>query len=512
MKQQDSLLTKATEHQFKNRDSAIYYFKNGYARRIQEKDSIRAVRLLIELSALYAHNVDYEKSYNGYWKALILAEKSKNLNAQSDAYLGLGWLYSFFKRNDAAVKYFNKSLRIKKGLVSTKKLHENFLCEVYFSMACHYRENNKFTKANKYLDSLRIIKEANPNSGKSYYYESESAYLASINGFHDSALKKLNNSKVYFETHDPSYLVIIYSLLGEVYKNMQRLQESQTYFKKALETSYKYNSHVNYRLKAYQSLYKLNKENNHKDEALHYLLRYTNLKSEIYGIDNKHNQFLFEIKDKYRLEKEQQQDLIDQQKIKKLEQEEKIWFWQLSLLFVVILALLIFGFLFIKYLRNKHKNEKTHLLEKQKTEIKRQNDIIEIKNKELTESALRLIEKDEFISNIKTKLDSKDHIDINVLKRLIRSFQGNTINNWLEFEARFTSINKSFYECLKAAYPNLKKSDLRICALVKLHFSSKDMSKLLGISIDSVHTLRHKLRKKLGLSRKDNLDEFISKF
>ena len=58
----------------------------------------------------------------------------------------------------------------------------------------------------------------------------------------------------------------------------------------------------------------------------------------------------------------------------------------------------------------------------------------------------------------------------------------------------------------------LKQTDLKICALVKLNFPSKDMAKLLGISVESVHTSRHRLRKKLGLERNDNLEEFINKF
>ncbi|MFW2376918.1 MAG: helix-turn-helix transcriptional regulator, partial [Cellulophaga baltica] len=81
-----------------------------------------------------------------------------------------------------------------------------------------------------------------------------------------------------------------------------------------------------------------------------------------------------------------------------------------------------------------------------------------------------------------------------------------------EFEARFTAINQSFYKNLKDTYPSLSQTDLKLCALVKLNFSSKEMSSLLGISIESVHTSRYRLRKKLNLERNDNLTEFIANF
>ena len=82
--------------------------------------------------------------------------------------------------------------------------------------------------------------------------------------------------------------------------------------------------------------------------------------------------------------------------------------------------------------------------------------------------------------------------------------------NWEEFEARFISVNKGFYERLKAKYPKLTQGDLKLCALIKLNFSSKDMARLMGISVESVHTTRYRLRKKLGLNREDNLTEFIT--
>ena len=153
------------------------------------------------------------------------------------------------------------------------------------------------------------------------------------------------------------------------------------------------------------------------------------------------------------------------------------------------------------------------MAEKQKQSLKSQNKIMELKNKELTEAALRLIEKDEFINSVKKKLsDQESSTDNRVIKRVLKTFQGTPNKNWTEFEARFTSINQSFYNNLKSRFPDLSATDQKICALVKLNFPSKDMARLLGISVESVHTSRYRLRKKLGLGRTENLEEFISNF
>lgn len=508
---QDSIFSKALSLKFKNQDSAIFYFKKGFNIRINQKDTLRAIHQLVGLSELYSHNLNFEKSYDGYWKALLLAEKSNDAFSKSKIYSGLGWLYSFYHRDKKAVEYFNKSVSIRKRLRDQKIIHGSYISINYFAFACHYRTNNNFTKARLYLDSLKLVKESNPKLSKSYYYESEFGYLASLDGDHSTALQKLNLAKEYFKSSNPSYLVVINTLIGKVYLRMKDPIKAEFHFKKSLQISNQYNSHLNYRLDVYNQLYELSLRNGKNKDAVNYLLKAKELNGKIFGINSPENAPPFEIKDQYRIEKEKQLQLINEQKIKELEHEDRIWFLQSILLGITIIFLLLFGYFFIQKIRAKHKNEKKLLKEKQKLELKRQTEIIEIKNKELTESALRIIEKDKFIDSFNKKLKSESGtVDVNVIKRILRSIKGNSKNNWSEFEARFTSINQSFYKELKTKFPDLRQSDLKLCALAKLNFSSKDMANLLGISVESIHTSRSRLRKKLGLKRNDNLEEFMN--
>jgi DNA-binding CsgD family transcriptional regulator len=70
-------------------------------------------------------------------------------------------------------------------------------------------------------------------------------------------------------------------------------------------------------------------------------------------------------------------------------------------------------------------------------------------------------------------------------------------------------VNKHFYTRLKQNYPEISANDLKICALIKLNLSIKEMAAILNISPDSVKTARHRLRKKLQLSTEENLTDFI---
>ena len=51
-----------------------------------------------------------------------------------------------------------------------------------------------------------------------------------------------------------------------------------------------------------------------------------------------------------------------------------------------------------------------------------------------------------------------------------------------------------------------------MCAYLKMDLSSKEIAPLLNITVRSVEMTRYRIRKKLGLSREDNLTEFLQKF
>ena len=45
-----------------------------------------------------------------------------------------------------------------------------------------------------------------------------------------------------------------------------------------------------------------------------------------------------------------------------------------------------------------------------------------------------------------------------------------------------------------------------------MDLSSKEMAPLLGMTVRSVEMTRYRLRQKLGLSREDNLSDFLQRF
>lgn len=131
------------------------------------------------------------------------------------------------------------------------------------------------------------------------------------------------------------------------------------------------------------------------------------------------------------------------------------------------------------------------------------------KESQMSALTLQMLQKNELLLELKEKLD---RIDASRLDSSIEKIVNQGLNRdkeWADFNLYFESINKHFYSRLRERFPEISANDLKLCALIRLNLSSKDMANILNISPDSVKTARYRLRKKLQLNTEDNLTAFI---
>jgi DNA-binding CsgD family transcriptional regulator len=83
---------------------------------------------------------------------------------------------------------------------------------------------------------------------------------------------------------------------------------------------------------------------------------------------------------------------------------------------------------------------------------------------------------------------------------------------WEEFEKWFTKIHSGFIESLRSKHSNLSITEIKVCALLRLNMNSKEIASLMNIQPESVSMSRYRIRKKLALPRKQNLNEYLSQF
>lgn len=141
---------------------------------------------------------------------------------------------------------------------------------------------------------------------------------------------------------------------------------------------------------------------------------------------------------------------------------------------------------------------------------------IDFKRKEQMSIALNIIQKNQFLEKLRTKIDKiinksdTDQAELSKLKKLIVE-NLSVDKDRQRFNIYINELNRDFYFRLLNRYPNLTDNEQRLCALVRLNLSSKDMASILNISTKSVEVNRHRLRKKMHLKRENNLTELISK-
>ena len=150
-------------------------------------------------------------------------------------------------------------------------------------------------------------------------------------------------------------------------------------------------------------------------------------------------------------------------------------------------------------------------------EKQRLSDEVEFKNKELAINVMNLLKKNEFLVEHTNRLieiqqkAAEPDIKSDILQ-LIKGLQrGSGDEIWDEFEVRFRQVHSGFYDRLLLKFPDLSSNELKLCALLKLNLSTKEICELTGQRPASLDVARSRLRKKLGMiSSQTNLVSFLA--
>jgi ligand-binding sensor domain-containing protein len=161
-----------------------------------------------------------------------------------------------------------------------------------------------------------------------------------------------------------------------------------------------------------------------------------------------------------------------------------------------------------------------HQLEMEKTEkeiIKLQNEKLAneviYKNRELADVSMHLVERSDALIKVKDELQqlykkTGGNHDVKKAIQLVNDIEKNN-TNWEQFAAHFDEVNNDFLKKLKAKFPELTNTDLKVCAYLQLKLASKEIAQLMNISVRGVEISRYRLRKKLQLTAGQSLTDFL---
>jgi hypothetical protein len=148
------------------------------------------------------------------------------------------------------------------------------------------------------------------------------------------------------------------------------------------------------------------------------------------------------------------------------------------------------------------------------------------KSQELANSTMNVIRKNEILLELNKGIEKiYDEMEKPDTPKLVTAIKNRLANmqkeikqnierddNWKKFAENFDMIYENYLKRLKEQFPSLSKSDLKLCAYLKMGLNSKDIAPLQNMTFRSVEMCRHRLRKKMDLVRDVNLTDFLQNF
>ena len=162
-----------------------------------------------------------------------------------------------------------------------------------------------------------------------------------------------------------------------------------------------------------------------------------------------------------------------------------------------------------------------HQLEIEKSEkeiVKLNNEKLEqevlVKTKELASTSMQLLENSGTLVKVRDELakigvNDEEASELKRVNNLLKDVEKNSAN-WDQFASHFDELNDGFLNKLKSNHAGLSRNDLKVCAYLKLNFTTKQIAQLQNITVRGVEIHRYRLRKKLPVGKDQSLSDFLN--
>jgi len=467
-------------------DSSLYYTTEAYKIKIEMGSSPKQIgKALVNIGNAYSSSNKNKESIEYFVDALELFIPINDSFNISKCYNNIGLAHMQIGDTLESIKYYEKSLDINRAVNDRRAIAISLInLSGLYAIKGEIQKAQTFLleglKAGNELGNKQLTSTANQNMAKLYYQE----------GNLEKALEYAKKAaSIISETKEMDLDEGNKLLLSNIYEEMGNFKLSLQY-------------HKQFKI-LYDSAF-----NTGNTE------RFNRLQTE-FETSKKEQEIIL-------LKKDKENQLLEN-KILKNRQSTYIIVIGLILILVIITGFMIY----LKRKKDKqihrqkdlyHKKEKELAqseLEKSKLKEEELQQSVIYKSKQLSTHALHMMQKNTMLQEIqssimemskKAPVDDKSNYK-RVLLQIGQSLRSQ--KDWDVFKLYFEDVNRNFYNKLNEINPDLSKNDYRICALIKLNMSSKEMTSVLNVALNSVKSSRYRLKKKLGLDTGDKLEEFL---
>lgn len=435
-------------------------------------DSLKLFIVYQQIANIYRYLKNFSKVRENYMHAYEIAKKLNKKDLLAESYHSFGF-------------YFLEDYMLNSTTNNLYKL-DSSLC--YF---------NKSITTHKSVKNYKKINRAISNKSRVYdYYKS-----------YNKAIQIRNEALIYYKKENNLLLLSsIYYNNGSSYKHLKKYATALKYIDSSLFISlkegYKHKIAKSYRLKAEI----LSDINNHKAAYTNFLL-HKKYSDTIFDIKIQEKIKTIELKNEFNIERKELELLKNKE-----ENQKKLY---ITLLLAFLFSSIIISYLIWKNIKAKNKivNEKIETEELKKEILAQKVKTSESELKSLiADNSMRL----EFLKQL--TLQIKEHNNTtksSTVKKYTNTLllklkqQIITENKLSLLQDKIKATNLGFDKKIITLYPNLTKTEREVCAFLRLNLSIKEIASIRNSSTDSIKAVRYRIRKKLNISKGQELESFI---
>ncbi len=431
----------------------------------QQKNSSGEFDTLCDLGVLYERLGDFDKALDYHLKSLDIAQRINSAESEAKALNNIGAVYYGLRQYDEARQFYQKSLSLKETLPDKKSLAVTMsnLSSVYSSQGKHEEALALRKKV------LEIRRELGDRQGECIVLRNLGSSAMRLNDFQNAKRCLLQSLKLAEALDDRRMQAVVHHDLGDFFAARRRYDKAKAHLCESLRLAEALGLKPR-QCEVFFSLSSLFKAQKKYADALRHYETYHRLKEEIFNEES-------------------------DKRLKNLQ--------------------------VLNQLAEAQREVERALQEKQALETE-----VAQKSSEIARSATYLLKQTyalEYLAmelrQVVSRISGKKTKDKRLLKIVseIESMKSSE-SDFALFQSLYDQLYPNFIRRLSERYPSLTPAELIICSLIRLGFSSKEISKIFyasdvaGNRYRNIEKYRLHIRRKLGLTKNSQLFSFLCSF
>lgn len=493
--QVDSLIQQSNFYLKDNLQNSLAFALNALEVSLQTNNKYDLLNAYNQIGKVYFYVGMFENCYINWQKAHRLAIEISNEAEISNTSFNLAALFIALEEIDKAQDYINRVKPYYFSIDSPDYVLKQL--NVINNQALIHQKKGQIALAQSSFDEGIKLEERLTNKADAItFLNAYSSFLLEKKDF-STALKTLHyiqelNSDS--STYNVQVDATTHYRFASIYHELDKNSKVKYHLSIGMELAKSVNS-VTLLKQFNYFLYQLSKNTNEGEKALMYKERYDSL----FKIEQINESKLAIVRDDLEEQYTNFKTQLESEVLKRKRQK--------TIIYSTLLCILIL--LFILILRTKKQQTEKHFAKRNLNNLKNK---VATTQKEIVALELKQIEQSAMFKKIISDLQSnsllkKTHVDD---RKQLKLLNNQTKALWKEFEFRFNQIDHGFYEKLDATCQELTNKERRLCALIRLDFSSKEIATINNQTLRSVEIARTRIRKKLKLTNtKTKFDVFL---